>query len=193
MRTAAELKSKWLGEIPLVLERTGMWVRSGEEAETLFRRLVEDLCFLDERDPAPMLDDDRLRYGSQGVLGGFRRLFGRDGRYVAEVASVYAEYLHRLGYLEVELVDWQLLAQAARAGLRELGREEVEAAYGRPSLLIDSRIGCYVSADGWLYVDYVGEPAEQLRLVRSVRVSAESFDGGVFLTPYGKWLVGGGL
>lgn len=149
LRTAADLKAKWLAEIPLILERTGMWVGSGDEADTLLRRLVEDLCFLDERDPRPMLDGDRQRYGWEGVPGPFSRLFGRDGRYGAEVASVYADYLHRLGYLEVEQVDWRPLADAARAGLGDLNREEVEAAYGRPSLVVDGRVGCYVSADGW--------------------------------------------
>ncbi len=174
-----------------MLERTGMWVRSGEEAETLLRRLVEDLCFLDERDPRPMLDEDRQRYGSEGVPGPFWRLFGRDGRYDAEVASVYADYLHRLGYLEVEQVDWRPLADAARAGLGDLSRDEVEATYGPPSLVVDGRVGCYVSAYGWLYVDYQ-KPGSQ-ELVRDVRIPVGSFDDGIVLTSYGRHLVGRGL
>jgi hypothetical protein len=189
MRTATDLKDKWLAEIPLILERTGMWTRTGEEADTLCRRLLEDLCFLDERDPAAALADLQ-RYGSTGVAGAFRDWLGKEARCDAEVVSVYAECFHRLGYLTVDrLLDWAQLADAARAGLGDLPRSEVEALYGEPSLVVDGRIGCYVSADGWLYVDYQGP----LELVRDVRIPAQTFDGGVFVTPYGEGFVGGGL
>jgi hypothetical protein len=189
MRTAADLKAKWLSEIPLMLERTSMWAKSGEEADTLFRRLVEDLCFLDERDPAVVIRE-RQRYGATGIDGALRELLGDGIRTVAEVASVYAELLHQLGYLQVASADWSRIAGAARAGIGDLRRGELEAAYGEPSLVIDGRIGCYASADGWLFVDYCGLGDD---LVRDVRVPSQHFRDGVFLTPYGRGIVGGGL
>lgn len=120
MRTATDLKARWLAEIPLILERTSMWTRNGEKADTLCRRLLEDLCFLDERDPAQALADLQ-DYGSAGIVGAFRHWLGEDARCDAEAASVYAECFHRLGYLTVDrLVDWAPLANAALAGLGNL-------------------------------------------------------------------------
>lgn len=189
MRSATELQAKGLAEIPSILHRANMWAMTGNEMETLCRRLIEDLRFLDEHDPE-VIRADQKRYGSVGVHGAFRDVLG-DGKHIAEVASVYAEYFHRFGYLTVEkVVDWGPLAEAARTGLGDLRRDALEAAYGEPSLVVDSRIGCYVSAEGWLYVDYLDpEPS----LVRDVRVPARTLQEGLLLTPSGQRVVGGGL
>ena len=100
------------------------------------------------------------RSGSFGVAGRFEAMFG-SARCQAEVASVYAEIFHRLGYLPVgDLIGpdrWQELT----AGLRErfedhdVRRSEAEQLLGTPSLTVDNRVLCYVPADpslGWLSV-----------------------------------------
>ena len=97
MRSAAELKDRWLDLLPMLMTRTGMFGNGGQ-IETLCLQLVGDLCFLDERDENLWLED-RQRYGKYGIQGPFWQMFGRDGHYGAEVASVFAEYFHRLGYL----------------------------------------------------------------------------------------------
>lgn len=175
------------------------------------RSLLADLCFLDEREH----DADRVheilhRYGKLGVVGPFIALFGKDGNYVAEVASVWAEQLHRLGYLQVG----QLLGADAWAGLagglrerfdgKDVRRSEVEAEFGAPSIVADKRVLCYAPGDGsgWVFVDcfsqwsgryvagagrYEGERDDD-PLVRSVRSPAADFESGLILTLYGKVL-----
>lgn len=193
MRSAEDLKARWLAEIPLMLDRAGMWSSTGREADTLYRRLLEDLRFLDEHDPAVIVRE-RQGYGATGIDGAIRAVLGDGVPGVAEVASVYAELFHRHGYLEIAPVEWGPLAEAARAGLGDLRRDELEAVYGEPSLVVDRRVACYASADGWLFVDYHGPEliGPQVR-VRNVRVPAARFDDGVFFTPYGRRVVGGGL
>ncbi|MEV6287424.1 hypothetical protein [Kribbella sp. NPDC051770] len=211
MRTVAELKERWIAEISAIVLPTCMYVSTAREAEVLCGQLVEDVCFLEEVD-SDFVDADRQGHGSTGVSGAFERVFGAGTRSAAGVVSVYARHFHRLGYLAIDrAVDWGPLAEKARAGLGDLRRSELEELYGEPSLVVDGRVGCYVSAEGWLYVDYQGpELLGPQELVRDVRVPAGSgfqlggrsggersalgsFDDGVCWTPYGRTLVGGGL
>jgi hypothetical protein len=65
------------------------------------RGLLADLCFLDEREADQDAVEMVLRaYGKLGVAGPFIAMFGEDRSCVAEVASVFAEQFHRLGYLQ---------------------------------------------------------------------------------------------
>jgi hypothetical protein len=104
MRSAADLKDKWLALLPMIMSRTGMFGSTGGEIEGLCLRLLDDLCFLDERDEDTVAEvhGDRSRYGKLGTQGPFWEMFGRDRSCTPEVASVFAEYFHRLGYLTVE-------------------------------------------------------------------------------------------
>jgi hypothetical protein len=86
-----------------MVTRPSMWSGHGQAFDGLARGLMADLCFLDEREQD--LDDVRavLRgYGPLGVAGPFVALFGKDRNCVAEIASVFAEQFHRLGYLPAE-------------------------------------------------------------------------------------------
>ncbi|MFI7699986.1 hypothetical protein [Nonomuraea sp. NPDC049480] len=211
MRSAIELRTRWLETIPLVIVRAGMYARDGREMETVGRTLLENLCFIDERE-----DDfaaiDRMfadRYGKHGVHGPFAAMFGADRRCVEEVASVYAEHFHRLGYLQVahELDEgrWAGLLGTVRNRFegQDVRRSEVQAAFGPPGLVVGKRILCYVSTTGdWAFFDCWDEPtrryvagagtyeslAEVDPLVCSIRIPAADFESGLVLTLYGKVL-----
>lgn len=187
-----------------------MWTSSGQAFDVMARGLLADLCFLDEREPDQDAVHAVLRsYGKLGVAGPFIAMFGKDRTCVAEVASVFAEQFHRLGYLQLtRLLDaneWDHL----NAGLlrrfdgQDVRRSEVEASYGPPSLIIDKRVLCYAPADmpGWLFFDCFEDhgPGEYVPgagryewrrnddlLVRAVRRPAPDFEAGLILTLYGK-------
>ncbi|GIF62834.1 hypothetical protein Ais01nite_08690 [Asanoa ishikariensis] len=187
-----------------------MWASRGQAFDAMARGLLADLCFLDEREADQDAVELVLRsYGKLGVAGPFIAMFGKDRSCVAEVASVFAEQFHRLGYLQVaRLLDadeWdQLNADLLRRfDGKDVRRSEVEACYGSPSLVIEKRVLCYARADGpgWLFFDcfedhgtgeYVpGAGRYEWRwtedpLVRAVRRPAPDFEAGLVLTLYGK-------
>ncbi|MEV0715429.1 hypothetical protein [Asanoa sp. NPDC050611] len=210
MRSAADIRRRWLDRVPLMVTRPGMWASSGQAVDWMARGLLADLCFLDERDADQAAVETMLSsYGKLGVAGPFIAMFGKDRSCVAEVASVFAEQFHRLGYLQVERLldadEWDHL----NAGLlqrfdgQDVRRSEVEACYGPPSVVIEKRVLCYARANrpGWLFFDcfedqgsgeyvpgagrYEWRRNEDL-LVRAVRRPAPDFEAGLVLTLYGK-------
>lgn len=194
------------------MTRPGAWARDGPEMETVAATLLRELCFVDERDR----DHDEVRrvlngFGELGVHGPFTALFGRKHNCAAEVASVFAEQFHRLGYLAVDRVldpvDWGrlLTGLADRFTERDVRRSEVIAEFGPPSLVLDKRVLCYATADpsaGWVFVDCFDLPRTEYEpgagryryrreddpLVRDVRRPAESFERGLILTLFGSVL-----
>jgi len=194
-----------------MITRAGLYATGGAGFDAQLKALLGDLCFLDEREQDRDSVSEVLgRYGQTGVVGPFQALFGASGNYVDEVASVWAEQLHRLGYLHVDrLVETDAWHQLL-AGLRDrfdgkdVRRSEVEAVYGPPSIVAGKRVLCYAPADnsGWVFVDtypewtqrylpgkgrYDGERDDD-PLVRSVRAPAPDFESGLTLTLYGKVL-----
>jgi hypothetical protein len=188
-----------------------MYARDGREMETVGWTFLENLCFVDERDDDLAAVRRRFagRYGKLGVHGPFAAVFGRARSCTAEVASVYAEQFHRLGYLEVgrelDESEWIALIDEVRNRVeeRDVRRDEVEATFGAPSLIVGRRVLCYVSGAGeWAFFDCWDESTmryqagkgayepvhESVPLVRSVRVPADDFESGLVLTLYGKVL-----
>jgi hypothetical protein len=198
----------------MVITRAGMWTTgNGSALDVQLGMLVDDLYWLDGNDTqSNLVRDVRSWYGKLGVVGPFVAMFGKDGRYLAEVASVWAEQAYRLGYLTVDrLLEADEWAPLARDRLRErfdgkdVRRSDVEAEYGAPSLVADKRTLCYAPADGtgWVFIDCYSEPAglryvpgkgtydaerDDDPLVRSVRYPAATFESGLILTLYGKVL-----
>ena len=178
--------------------------------DTLNLILLDDLCFIDGRDDEYAAERERLRaYGKVGVPGPFQALFGEKGHYVDEVASVYAEVFHRLGYLTAveprDEPDWPAFV----AGLRhrfaqgDHRRSEVESEIGRPSLAIGT-VWCYVPAGAsgaWVFFDFAVDRSLRYQrgegtfrqtdddpLLRDVRLPAPTFEAGLVLTLYGRVL-----
>lgn len=192
-----------------------MWATGGQAFDVLARGLLADLCFLDEREHDQEAVHEVLRsYGKLGVAGPFIAMFGKDRSCVAEVASVFAEQFHRLGYLEVERLldagERNHLTTSLRAQFhgQDVRRSEVEASFGRPSLIVEKRVLCYAPADmtGWVFFDCFQEQgsAEYVPgagrfewrrdddpLVRAVRRPAPDFESGLISTLYGTVLRSG--
>jgi hypothetical protein len=193
------------------MKRTSMYASTGREMQFLAGQLLADLCFLDDRDADWEQEQARLQsYGKLGVTGAFEALFGSP-HCQAEVASVYAEVLHRLGYLTiaspVSQERWRELAGGLREHFedRDVRQSQAEGILGQPSLVIDRKVLCYAPADPaacWLFIDCHPERATRYDaghgrytadrdadpLVRAVRVSGPDFEAGLILTLYGKTL-----
>src|SRR5688500_4928105 len=104
MRPASDLRQRRVERSSPTITRAGMRRTGNRSAlDVQLGMLLDDLCFLDERDEERThLDVVRRWYGKLGVVGPFVAMFGKDGRYLAEVGSVWAEQAHRLGYLNVD-------------------------------------------------------------------------------------------
>jgi hypothetical protein len=188
-----------------------MWATDGRAFDVLARGLIADLCFLDEREQD--LDEVHAvlrEYGKLGVAGPFIAMFGKDRNCVAEVASVFAEQFHRLGYLSAERLlgagEWDRLSSSVRERFdgHDVRHSEVVSGFGSPSLIVDNRVLCYAPADmsGWIFVDCFAEYHHEYvpgagryegrrnddPLVRAVRRPAGDFESGLTLTMYGKVL-----
>src|SRR5215469_3751203 len=103
MRSADDLRLRWLSMVSAIVARPGMHATTGSEMDLVASGLLANLCFLDGRDADYEAAWQELlsRYGKLGVPGPFRTMFGLE-RCQAEVAAVYAEMFSRLGYLPVE-------------------------------------------------------------------------------------------
>jgi hypothetical protein len=195
---------------PMVTRPT-MYARDGAAFDAMARTLLADLCFLDEREQDLAAVEAALRgYGKLGVAGPFAAVFGTRRNCVAEVASIFAEQFHRLGYLQVQRqmdhAEWQHVIGRLRHRFdgRDVRRSEVETEFGQPSLLIDKRVLCYAPSDpsGWIFIDCFTEYQQRYEpgtgsyrrqrdedpLVRAVRQPAPDFESGLILTLYGKLL-----
>ncbi len=186
-----------------------MYGSTGREMELGADGLLQNLCFLDNRDTgyAEARQDLLDRYGQLGVTGPFTAMFDLT-RCQAEVAAIYGEVFCRLGYLDVENTvspdRWDELIASLPAifAEKDLRLSEVEQQLGPPSLVVDGRVLCYASsrpADGWVFVDCQAEVIRKYQpgegnycsttdpdpLVRSVRRSAGDFEDGLILTLYG--------
>lgn len=96
MRSAKDLRERWIQLVTRTMERTGMYASTGRELQLIVGQLLGDLCFLDSRDANWEQERSGLQsYGKSGVAGPFVAL--GSPRCHAEVASVYAEVFHRLG------------------------------------------------------------------------------------------------
>lgn len=195
--------------------RSGMWALDGRGMDLSLRTLLDDLCFIDERPADSQLVYDQLRrYGKLGVAGPFESTFGQERRFYSEVASVFAEQLRRLGYLDLDhpmdpaAHDALMASSRGTFEERDFRRSEVEALIGRPSLVVDKRIACYAAADperGWVFLDYWSEqlpapyaPSSEAPehvgaasgdpLLRDVRLPLGDWESSLVLTAFGKYL-----
>ena len=189
-----------------------MYATGGRGLEAAASSLLWDLCFIDEREADfEAAQEARHLYGKLGVAGAFNALLGPDCPYIAEIASVFAKDFHRLGYLEVEpRLDagaWKSLIEGLRESHEQSDcrRSEAVAKYGPADLVVDRRVLCYVSPAGegdWVFFDFWEGPTATYvpgegrlartwnddPLLRSIRIPADTFEGGLILTLWGKFV-----
>jgi hypothetical protein len=175
MRSAEDLRARWLDLIAAVMERTGMYAATGREMQLLAGRLLADLCFLDDRDADGEQELSRLGY--------------------LPIASLVSaeRWQEMTAGLRGHFED------------HDVSQGEAVRILGEPSLVVDRRVLAYAPADpapGWLFIDCHAERASRYDvghgrytavrdaepLVRSVRVSGLGFEAGLILTLYGKTL-----
>lgn len=197
MRTADEMRERWLWELPLILRRPGMYATDGQNVDVFLGMRMRDMCFLDDRDAEyETVHESSRRYGPRGLVTPFDRTFGDLSSYTGEVASIRAEEFHRLGYLPVtRFLDTDTWALAndlcARLPEQDLRVSAIVAALGEPSFTGD-RVLCYAPADGtgWMFFDSFTEPGvypvEPDPRIRNARVPHTSPVDGFILTPHGR-------
>ncbi|MEV0355261.1 hypothetical protein AB0H71_04270 [Nocardia sp. NPDC050697] len=213
MRSGDEVKAWWLEMFGDLLARPEMFARSGREMEAVAGWRLRDLCYLDEREEEfEKVRRELLRYGQFGVHGPFAAIFGEQHSCTAEVASIYAEQFHRLGYLKVARLEWDSSRSVREwVGEGDVRRSDVLAAFGEPGLRVGSRVLCYAPADGsgWVFFDcahdelvrryvpgkgtYENERPPDDPLIRDVRIPAGTFEERLILPLYGRvqrWGVG---
>jgi hypothetical protein len=80
VRSAEELRARWLDLIALIMKRTGMYAATGSEMQLLALHLLKDLCFLDDRDADAEREWSRLfrTYGSAVPSARLRRCSNPD-------------------------------------------------------------------------------------------------------------------
>lgn len=184
-----------------------MYATDGQAFQFVVMTLLADLCFIDEREDDLDSAGQALRvFGKRGISGAFVAVFGEDCSYLGEVASVLVEQACKLGYLTVSAPTFDLpdVVSVARS-FEDTDRRvsEIVAELGPPTLAIDRRVLCYrCMGDEWVFFDCfeprtsVYDPAkggaqwEQAPdpLLRDVRIPESSFDAGLILTAYGKFL-----
>ncbi|HEX4519430.1 MAG TPA: hypothetical protein VH063_07595 [Gaiellaceae bacterium] len=133
--------------------------------------------------------------------GMFEKCFTRGLRLVSERASVWAEIVWRLGYLQLERElspeSWKVVSEAV--GVGDATESDIRSAHGAFSFEQSgsSGVSTYVSSEGrWLFIDFDGKREDglgyvkrPLTRVRNVRTPTERFDEGVRFTPWGQQFV----
>jgi hypothetical protein len=202
VRQSEAVHERLMTELHGSLRRPGMYFGCPMDQELGYLRTLDLLCFVDEREPALDTERERLRrvgarYPSNliaGVSNALRMVMPDVEEFSSEVASVYAEVAHRLGYLRVErTVEPEALDSThALFGESTFGRNwtarDVEQALGAPSFQVGTgNVLGYASSQpqgAWLFFDI----PERNGLVRDVRRYTHSLDAGLHLTPHGRTL-----
>jgi len=210
MRTIDEVRQRGLDNIAGIVTRPGMYAAAGREMEFACRDALGDLAFIDERDTEHEAARERLHfYGKRGVVGAFDAVFGTASNHVAEVASVFAEIFHSFDYLEIgpkrDQSEWEEMCSGlvGAHAMTDTRRSAVLERYGKPTLVVDTRVLCYVSdalPARWIFFD-CWEPRGEVYqegkggilsqphadpLLRDIRVPSTRFDSSLVLTLWGK-------
>ncbi|MEU3463852.1 hypothetical protein ABZ721_28365 [Streptomyces sp. NPDC006733] len=138
-RSADEIRAYLVGRLNAALPRPEMF--GGEIA---LRTLLDHLAFAEGREQAWADENQALRaagaFQATGVIGGFARLLP-DHRDQKAAASVYAEFAHRNGWLELDRALSSEEYRALRDAVPKWCTEnkwftDVVESFGEPSLLI---------------------------------------------------------
>jgi hypothetical protein len=150
-----EIRAYLIDELNGALRRPGLF---GRESEPALRMLVDHLQFVECR-PEALAEQQRIwaergAWSSAGVAGVFRDLIP-ERYYEYGIASVYAEFAHRLGWLKPDRVldpaEYEALRGVARrwAGEDRVWADVVDA-FGTPSMLFGSNNPYFGKTLGYL-------------------------------------------
>ncbi|MFJ7199474.1 MULTISPECIES: hypothetical protein [unclassified Streptomyces] len=150
-----EIRAYLVDQLNFALRRPGLF---GRESELALRMLVDHLLFV-ECQPEAMAEEQRAweergAWSSTGIAGVFRDLIP-DRYYEYGIASVYAEFAHRCGWLNPDRVldrdEYAVLLGAVRQWAAEdRVWSNVVDEFGTPSMLFGSNNPYYGKTLGYL-------------------------------------------
>lgn len=175
VRTIESYRERTIEMLHYMLVRPAMFGR-GQGLEILFKQVIGDLCWIDEREQEFTAARNDLQQRevsrSTGVTGELRACLepylGRGLPIEDGLSLIFGELAYRLGYVHLERV----LTKAEWAGLRDwfdhelliddLRQSDVIRRFGEPSVRVGSGYWthCYASEDtseGWLCFEYATE------------------------------------
>ncbi|MEU7339639.1 hypothetical protein [Streptomyces sp. NPDC007074] len=172
-----EIHAYLIDQLNLALRRPGIL---GKESELALRMLMDHLLFV-EFQPEALAMQQRIWeehgvWSSTGVAGVFRDLVP-ERYYEFGIASVYAEFAHRRGWLKPDRVldrdDYAVLQSAVRqwAGEDRLWNDVVDE-FGTPSMLFGGNNPYYGKTLGYL-TENVEEPMVSFHLWNGSAPGAE--------------------
>ncbi len=199
MRTLEDFRNRQLEILPQALKRPTMFGGNAQGTALLLSVLLRDLCWIEEREQEwEGFKATDLR-GSRGVLGQFEYQQFQIPDYIAEIASVYAQVAHKLGYFQPERVlnpaEWKSLQSLLSADFfeRDWTQTEIYDRLGPPScehFSSETRVACYAPepvAD-WIFFDFSRRLPDssdwfETPILRDIRRTENRFE---FL-PFAKW------
>lgn len=150
-----EIRAYLVDQLNLALRRPGMF---GRESEPALRMLMDHLLFV-ECQPKALAEQQRVweergAWSSAGVAGVFRDLVP-DRSYEYGIASVYAEFAHRRGWLKPDRVLDRDEYAALECSVRQWAGEDrvwsdVVDEFGTPSMLFGGNNPYYGKTLGYL-------------------------------------------
>jgi hypothetical protein len=206
MRSVEQVRTRLLERLQAAVRRPRMWGGRDHEVHTVLHALLDELCFIDEREEELDLAirglHSRQLFRSTGIRGAFDEVLRDVPDFSHEVASVFAEIAGWLGYLalarRLPVPEWQLLQEELPSWCQERDRSptEVTARFGEPSLVSGS-VACYAPEDprgGWIFFDFCpgktgldehGNFFRREDVLRDVRIPAADLTPRFHFTPHG--------
>ena len=203
MRTAAEFRARHLEWLSWLLTRPTMCASCAADMAHAGLGVLDDLCFIDEREHEMEAARSRLRerYPTALSVWEIQQWFpaSPEQGFVAEVASIIAEVAVALGYHEVRRLtaeEWARLRLDDLSWLRgpDLLKPELEEWLPEPSMPVrgtdgELRASVYAfappeGAGGWVCFDFE-EWGPDARL-RDIRLPTARAADGVVLTSAGR-------
>jgi hypothetical protein len=201
VRSSADIRERLLERLDGVLERPGMWAVAAFGTGVTVLRILDDLCFIDERDEMEAVAERlRRRFPGATYIWQIDDWFGPPRLGMQnETATILREEAVRLGYVEVRRLtegEWARLRLDDLAWCRERDWRagELDEWLPAPSWGRDPhRRSVYAFAPpdedaGWVGFDFDG--VKEDALLRDVRLPTEPARDGVVLTPHGRTLLG---
>ncbi|WP_417388804.1 hypothetical protein [Gimesia sp.] len=199
MRSIEEFRNRQLETLPEALKRPVMFGGNTSGACLWFYLLLRDLCWIDEREHDwDVFQETDLR-GSRGVLGQFEYQHFQIPDYIAEVASVYAQVAHKLGYFQPDRVlnatEWNDLQSTLIPDFfeRDWTQTEIYDRLGPPSYenySSDTRVACFAPepAADWIFFDFLRRLPDhsdwlQTPILRDIRRTENRFE----FFPFAEW------
>jgi hypothetical protein len=190
VRTIEEFKARHVETLSDAIKRPGMYGGDSSGVDLHLRMLLEDLCFIDERDADAAIYQplkERHLWSSVGIRGPFSRVFHFADDFENELASVYGEMAFRLGYITptrlLSCIELERIKRDARRfRANDIHAADIQAMFGPASLIVGGRyyqILCYGTDDAnhwWLFFDCRFDHRGYVRVARR-RLDLATVDG----------------